>query len=59
MGSQTNVKTVSIATLGVSTFIWLLGFYQPELMASAPVGFESIATGGLVALISYIVPNNE
>lgn len=59
MNSQTNVQTISVATLFVSSFIWLLGFYQPDLMAAAPVGFESIATGGLVAMISYLVPKEK
>lgn len=47
---RTNVQVVGLAA-GITTVImWLLGFFQPDLMAAAPAGLEA----GITAIVSVV-----
>lgn len=54
MGNQTTVGTVSLAAGAATIALWLLGYFQPELMASAPVGLEAAITGVFAAAVGYL-----
>ena len=41
MGNETTVKDLTIGGALATLVIWLVGFYQPELMASLPIGGEA------------------
>jgi len=55
MGNETSVKTVGIGASAAVILMWLLGYYQPELMATAPTGLEAAFTGLFTTGFSYIV----
>jgi len=59
MGNTTSVKTIGLAAGSAVVFLWLLGFYQPELMATAPVGLEAAATGLFACLWGYLAEHKE
>jgi len=53
-GNQTTVVTIGTAS-GITTILfWLIGFYQPELMAAAPAGVEAGVTGIVAATTGWI-----
>ena len=54
MDNQTTVTTVSLAAGVATVTLWLLGFFQPELMAAAPVGLEAAITGIFASVVGYI-----
>ncbi len=41
---RTNVQVVGAAAAGATVIMWLLGFFSPELMDTAPVGLEAAFT---------------
>jgi hypothetical protein len=58
MNGSTNVQVVGFAA-GLATLImWLIGHYQPELMADAPVGAEAAITGVVSVFIGLILKPN-
>jgi len=59
MGNSTSVKTVGIAAGITVVFLWVLGFYQPDLMATAPVGLEAAITAIVASLAGYLVEHKE
>jgi len=59
MGNNTSVKTVGIAAAITVFLLWLVGFYQPDLMASAPVGLEAAVTAIIASLAGYLVEHKE
>lgn len=59
MGNKTSVKTVGIAAGITVVMLWLTGFYQPELMATAPVGLEAAVTAIIASLAGYLVEHKE
>jgi len=59
MNQNTNVQTVSVAALFAAVVIWLLGYFAPDLMATAPMGFESLLSGGFIAIMSYLLPRDK
>ena len=56
MNANTNVQTTAVATFVAALVFWLLGYFQPELMATAPAGLESGLAGVIIAVIGYFVP---
>ena len=54
MGNQTTVGTVTLAAGSATIALWLLGYFQPELMDAAPVGLEAAITGVFAAVVGYI-----
>ena len=54
MGNETTVKTIGAAAAGATVAIWLLGFYAPDLMASAPVGLEAAVTALIASAVGYV-----
>lgn len=59
MGNTTSVKTVGIAAAVTVFILWLVGFYQPELMATAPVGLEAAITAIIASSAGYLVEHKE
>ena len=59
MGNQTTVTTVSLAAGAATVSLWLLGYFQPELMAAAPVGLEAAITGIFAAVVGYVRESTE
>lgn len=45
MNKQTNIQTIGAAAGSTTILLWLLGYFQPELMATAPTGLEAAITG--------------
>ena len=56
MGSTTNVKVVGFAAGVTTILIWLIGFFQPELLDAAPTGLEAGITAVITSVVSYFVP---
>ena len=57
MNTKTNVKTVGVAG-GVTTLaFWVLGYFAPDFMQSAPTGAEAALTTVLAAIFCYFVPS--
>ena len=55
MNGSTNVQVVGLAA-GLATIVmWLLGFFAPELMASAPTGLEAAITGIFSVLVGLLM----
>ena len=54
MNTSTNTKVVGVAAGAATVLMWLLGFFQPELMATAPVGLEAAFTGLIATAVAYI-----
>lgn len=54
MGNNTTVGVTAVAGALTAIGFWLLGFYQPELMASAPGGIEATVTAAAVAVIGWV-----
>ncbi len=50
MNGKTNVQVIAVAGFIATLVMWLLGHYQPELMATAPAGLEAGLTATLIAL---------
>ena len=59
MGNATSVKTVGIAAGVTVVLLWLVGFFQPELMATAPVGLEAAVTAIIASVAGYVVEHKE
>lgn len=58
MNTSTNVQTTALATFVAALIFWLLGYFSPELMATAPPGLESGLAGAIIAVIGYLIPDN-
>lgn len=58
MNGSTNVQVVGISA-GLATIVmWLLGYFAPELMASAPTGVEAAITGIFSVTVGlFLKPN--
>ena len=53
------IKGVGIGA-GLATIVmWLLGYYNPDLMATAPTGLEAAVTAVIATLIGWLVPNDH
>ena len=55
MGNNTSVTTVGIAGGITVVVFWLLGYFAPEFMESAPTGAEAAVTAIVSALVGYLV----
>ena len=53
---QSQRKATATASAGAATAIllWLLGYYQPDLVASAPVGVEAAITTLIAAVAARV-----
>ena len=59
MGNNTTVATVGGGALAATIVIWLLGYFAPDLMATAPAGLEA-AFGGLITIaLTYFLPSSS
>lgn len=50
MNGQTNVQVTALATFASVTILWLLGYFLPDLMATAPEMLGELFTGALIFL---------
>ena len=57
MNKDASIKTVGLGASVATVILWLIGFYQPELMGSAPVGLEAAIGGIITVLLTYILPS--
>ena len=55
----TKTKAFTVAAALVTLTFWIVGYYQPDLMAQLPPGGESVITLGLSSVISWITPNPD
>lgn len=55
MKGKTNVQVVGLSTGLATVAIWLLGYFNPELMDTAPTGLEAAITGIFSVLVGAIV----
>lgn len=56
---ETNVQVVGAASALATVAMWLLGYYQPELMSEAPIGLEAAFTGIIVVALGLIIPKHS
>jgi hypothetical protein len=54
MNGATNVQLTVISTMIVTIAVWLLRYFQPDLMGTAPPELVSTVTGGIAALVGVI-----
>jgi hypothetical protein len=59
MDTQTNVQTVGMAAGATVIVMWLLAFFQPALMSTAPTGLEAAITGVIACVAAYILPKDK
>lgn len=52
-GQETNVTTVGLGGAGATILIWLLGYYEPDLIATLPTGGEAAIAVLLTCLFAY------
>lgn len=56
VGNQTSVTVVGVAG-GLTTLgFWVLGYFAPAFIMSAPAGAEAAATTVLVGVLCYVLP---
>ncbi len=55
-GNQSSVTAVGVAGAMATVIMWLLGFFAPGLMDTAPVGLEAAFTAILMAALCYWLP---
>ena len=55
-GNQTTVTVVALGGAAAAIVMWLMDFFLPGLMMSAPAGLEAAITTILVALLGYFLP---
>lgn len=58
MNGKTNVQMIGLAAGLATVVIWLLGYFAPELMATAPTGLEAAITG-IFAVVVGAVANED
>ena len=51
------IQATGLGAMIAVVAIWLMGYFVPDLMATAPVGLEAALTGGLSVLMGWIVPS--
>lgn len=56
MGQQTTVTVVAFAGALAALGMWVLGFFAPEFMMSAPAGVEAAVTTVIVGALGYVLP---
>lgn len=54
----TNVRVVGAAGATTAILFWILGYFAPEFMASAPAGAEAAVTTLIAALAGGVLPSN-
>ncbi len=59
MDTQTNVQTVGVAAGATVIVMWLLDFFAPALMATAPTGLEAAITGVIVVIAGWFLPKDK
>jgi len=53
MGNKTTVTTISIAGALTALFLWVIGYFYPEFMSTAPAGAESILTVLFAGILGF------
>jgi hypothetical protein len=56
---ERKIQATGLGAMFAVLAIWLMGFYMPELMATAPVGLEAALTGGISVLAGWMIPNKK
>lgn len=51
---QPKVKAVGIGAAATAVLMWLLGYFAPELMATAPPGLEASVTALVATAAGYM-----
>ena len=59
MNTSTNVQTTALAGAGAAILMWLLGFFAPDLMATAPTGLEAATTTIIAVAVGYALPKEN
>ncbi len=54
MNGKTNVQVVGLAAALATIVMWLLGYFLPDLMATAPAGLEAAITGIFAVAVGAI-----
>jgi hypothetical protein len=49
------IQATGLGAMFAVLIIWLMGYYQPELMATAPVGLEAALTGGISVFAGWFI----
>jgi len=50
-------KAFTVAAGIVTLVFWIVGYYEPDLMAQLPPGGESTITLAISSIIGWITPN--
>ena len=58
MGNNTTVITTGLAAGLATVALWLLGYFQPDLMAAAPTGLEAAITGIFTAAVGFLTKDS-
>lgn len=56
---EKKIQATALGAMIAVVSIWLLSFYQPELMAEAPIGLEAALTGGFSVFCGWLIPNER
>lgn len=56
---ERKIQATGLGAMFAVITIWLMGFYMPELMATAPVGLEAALTGGISVFAGWLIPNKK
>lgn len=59
MGRKTTVTVVAFGGALATLALWLLGYYNPDLMATLPTGGEAALGTVFTAIFSYIIPEKK
>jgi hypothetical protein len=56
VGQETSVTAVLVAGAGATILLWLLAYFAPGLMATAPASIENALGVIITAAICYVLP---
>jgi len=59
MNGKTNVKVTTFSTGFCAIVFWILGYYQPELMAQLSNTSSSLIVGFVAVITGWITPNKN
>jgi len=59
MSNKTTVKDMGLGGALALIILWILGFYQPELVSSLPIGGEAAIALVIAAIFSYFKESKQ
>ncbi len=54
---QRKVGGAAVAGFVMATVVWLLGYFQPDLMETVPAGYEAMGTAALMTAAGWFIPD--